>query len=66
MLEGVELSNGWKVQDKVPRLTTATGGCFSVPYFVERRDGKTTQRAFLKALNLRQLMAEKDFIKAME
>ncbi len=66
MLEGVDLANGWKVLDKVPRPSTATGGCFSVPYFVERRDGKLVQRAFLKALNMRQLMAEQDFVKAME
>jgi serine/threonine protein kinase len=66
MLEGVDLANGWKVLVKVPKPSTATGGCFSVPYLVERRDGKMTQRAFLKALNLRQLMAEQDFVKAME
>jgi eukaryotic-like serine/threonine-protein kinase len=66
MLEGVQLNNGWKVLTKVPKPSTATGGCFSVPYFVERRNGKTAHRAFLKALNLRQLMAAQDFVKAME
>jgi eukaryotic-like serine/threonine-protein kinase len=65
MMEGVELANGWKVLSKVPKPNTATGGCFSVPYFVENRSWKKTQRAFLKALNLRRLAAERDFVKAM-
>jgi serine/threonine protein kinase len=66
MLEGVVLNNGWKVIKKVPKPSTATGGCFSVPYFVEKLEGKKRHLAFLKALNFRQLLAQPDIAKAME
>lgn len=66
MLEGVVLNNGWKVLKKVPKANTSTGGCFSVQYFVEQKDGKKTHLAFLKALNFRQLLAQQDIVKAME
>lgn len=51
-LEGVELPNGWKVLN---RLSNSTGGNFGVSYEVERKHGGKTQRAFLKALNLRRI-----------
>jgi len=63
-LEGIELPNGWKVTAKTAK--SSTGGCFSVPYFVERQNGKNRQTAFLKALNFRQILVEKDIAKAME
>ncbi len=66
MLEGVVLNNGWKVIKKVPKSSTSTGGCFSVPYFVEKLEGKKRHFAFLKALNFRQLLAQPDITKAME
>src|SRR2546426_11448184 len=66
LLEGTELANGWKVTANVPRHSTATGGNFSVPYFVEKREGKSTKRAFLKALNFRQLAAAPDFARAVQ
>jgi len=65
-MEGIELENGWKVVSKVPRAPTATGGFFSVPYFVEHDDIGKNKRAFLKALNLRQIANEKDFVRLME
>lgn len=65
-MNGVELVNGWKVVSQVPKANGATGGNFSVSYFVERKEGKRTHRAFLKALNLRRIFDEKDFTKAME
>jgi len=64
MLEGIELPNGWKVLAKMPK--SATGGCFSIPYFVERQNGKHKQTAFLKALNFRRILNEVDITKAME
>jgi serine/threonine protein kinase len=64
MLEGIELPNGWKVLAKMPK--SATGGCFSIPYFVERQDGRHKQTAFLKALNFRRILNEVDITKAME
>lgn len=66
MLEGVVLDGGWKVLRKVPKSSTSTGGCFSVPYFVELAKGKRRHLAFLKALNFRQLLAQPDVAKAME
>ena len=49
LLEGMDLANGWKVTTKVPRHSTSTGGNFSVPYFVEKGEGKSAKRAFLKS-----------------
>jgi serine/threonine protein kinase len=66
MLEGVELPNGWKVAAKVPPSAVSTGGNFSVPYYVERVEGKKTRRAFLKALNFRRLAAAPDFARAVQ
>src|SRR5438094_356230 len=62
-LEGVELPNGWKV---LHRLSNSTGGNFGVSYEVERKHGGKTQRAFLKALNLRRIAKEDDFARALE
>jgi eukaryotic-like serine/threonine-protein kinase len=64
MLEGIDLPNGWKVVAKAAK--SDTGGCFSVPYFVERQNGKTKQTAFLKALNFRRILNETDITRAME
>ena len=66
LLEGADLANGWKVTTKVPRHSTSTGGNFSVPYFVENGKGKSAKRAFLKALNFRQLAAAPDFARAVQ
>lgn len=66
MLEGAELPNGWKVLAKIQPESNSTGGHFSVPYVVERREGRLIKRAFLKALNFRRLAAEKDFARAMQ
>jgi eukaryotic-like serine/threonine-protein kinase len=46
-LQGLTLSNGWKVIDHMPRSQAATGGTFSQSYIVER-NGK---RGFLKAFD---------------
>lgn len=62
-LEGVQLPNGWKV---LHRLSNSTGGNFGVSYEVERNQGGQTQRAFLKALNLRRIAKEDDFARALE
>jgi serine/threonine protein kinase len=64
MLEGVQLPNGWKVTTKMEK--SSTGGCFSVPYFVERQVGKQKERAFLKALNFRRILNSSDITKEME
>lgn len=47
-LEGLTLADGWRVVKKIDRPLDATGGCFSVGYFVENPNGK---RGFLKALD---------------
>lgn len=65
-LEGVELESGWKVVSKAPQAVNSTGGCFSIPYIVERRNGNTVQKAFMKVLNLRRLMMASDFAREME
>jgi len=52
-LEGMTLSNGWRVKRKLPSgrdSSLLTGGCFSVGYAVEK-NGKT---AFLKALDFQK------------
>lgn len=66
MLDGVQLPNGWKVVQKVPQGANSTGGNFSVPYYVERTEGKNPKRAFLKALNFRRLAAAPDFARAVQ
>lgn len=65
-LEGVPLSNGWTVVSKAPQAVNSTGGCFSIPYVVERQAGKTTQRAFLKVLNLRRALEAEDLPREMQ
>lgn len=63
-LEGLELPNGWKVLSRIS--PSATGGNFGISYLVERQNGTNVQRAFLKALSLRQLAKEADFARALE
>lgn len=53
-LEKTILDDGWVVISKLPRRVGSTGAQFSVGYMVE--SSETGQRAFLKALDLRQLM----------
>jgi len=66
MLEGLELANGWKVIKKIVPGANSTGGNFSVPYLVQKVDGKKTKHAFLKALNWRRLAGSKDFARAVQ
>src|SRR5271163_4759047 len=49
-LEGRRLQSGWRVTKLIPKQPGQTGGCFSIPYVVEK-DGR---RAFLKALDYSQ------------
>ena len=66
ILEGVELANGWKVMKRIAPGATSTGGNFSVPYLVERVEGRKTKHAFLKALNWRRLAGTKDVARAVQ
>lgn len=66
MLEGLEMPNGWKVTKRIVPGPNSTGGNFSVPYFVERHEGKKTKHAFLKALNWRRLAGAQDFARAVQ
>jgi len=54
-LEGRDLSNGWKVLEKVPRSGGATGGMFSIGYVVEHADGR---KGFLKALDFSEALKD--------
>jgi hypothetical protein len=65
-LEGVDLPGGWKVIKRAETAPKGTGGHFSIPYIVERPDGKRKQVAFLKALNLRMIANSSDFAREME
>ena len=65
-LEGVQLNNGWTVVSKAPQAINSTGGCFSIPYVVEKQVGKTKHRAFLKVLNLRRLLTAADLPREMQ
>ncbi len=56
-LLGRTLDGGWTVVEKLEWPEAATGGNFSVGYFVERPDGK---RAFLKALDFSDVMRRAD------
>lgn len=59
-LEGRLLDGGWQVVGRVPKEPGATGGCFSVSYWVEDDAGR---RAFLKALNfIAAVTSEGDFV----
>jgi serine/threonine protein kinase len=64
-LEGT-VFNGWVVTKRVPKDKNSTGGHFSIPYFVEKREGGKTKHAFLKALNFGQIAASSDFSKVAE
>jgi hypothetical protein len=66
MLEGIQLSNGWTVMKKIVPAANSTGGNFSVPYLVEKVDGKNTKHAFMKALNWRRLAGAQDFARAVQ
>ncbi|MBI5396591.1 MAG: protein kinase [Verrucomicrobia bacterium] len=65
-LEGTDLANGWKVVSKLKPHATATGGNFSIPYVVERKEGKETRRAFLKVLNLRRALSTPDPLREIQ
>lgn len=47
-LIGLELADGWRATELLPKHERATGGNFSVRYLAENADGR---RGFLKALN---------------
>jgi serine/threonine protein kinase len=49
-LEGLALTSGWQVVERIKDRPEKTGGCFSCSYLVQK-DGK---RAFLKALDYSQ------------
>ena len=56
-LVGMELPNGWKVEEAVERPLNATGGNFSASYIVRGADGRS---AFLKALDYKKAFREGD------
>jgi serine/threonine protein kinase len=55
MLDGLTLQGGWKVIHRIDLDAETTGGYFSVAYEVENSNGR---RAFLKALDLTQILSE--------
>ncbi|MHB8656222.1 MAG: protein kinase domain-containing protein [Terriglobia bacterium] len=61
-LLGSGLDGGWKVISKVARTSNSTGGCFSISYVVENRDGR---RAFLKALDYSKALNSPDPAQAL-
>jgi eukaryotic-like serine/threonine-protein kinase len=54
---GLTLDGGWRVVERLQPPTGATGGCFSVGYFVEKPDGT---RGFLKALDFSHALQSPD------
>jgi eukaryotic-like serine/threonine-protein kinase len=56
-LLGLELPGGWRVIEKIEPPPTATGGCFSVGYWVEKPDGTG---GFLKALDYSSALLSPD------
>jgi len=61
-LLGLTLADDWKVVEQIQRAATATGGCFSVGYFVEKSDGR---RGFLKALDFSLALQSPDPVAAL-
>jgi hypothetical protein len=62
-LEGLELTDGWKVLKLIKRHPTATGGQFSVSYKVINTDGR---EGFLKALDFSKALQEADPARELE
>lgn len=60
-LEGVTLTSGWKIEKRIARRVTDTGGCFSTCYTATRNGNN----AFVKAIDFRRAFHEKDFIAAL-
>src|SRR6188768_1116607 len=54
-LEGITLTNGWKVLDRLTKTAGSSGGHFSCGYLVEHKDGR---RGFLKALDFFSMLPE--------
>ncbi len=57
MLKGLMLDGGWIVGEKLQKSYNATGGCFSVGYFVAKPTG---EQGFLKALDFSGAMSAPD------
>jgi eukaryotic-like serine/threonine-protein kinase len=57
ILQGKELSSGWKVLQRIDRKPNATGGHFSTGYEVVHKDGR---RGFLKALDYYEAFQSED------
>ena len=62
-LDGESLLDGWTVLNRVPDRPGATGGNFSICYFVEHADGR---RGFCKVLNIAAALNSQDAIKAVQ
>lgn len=60
-LEGVTLASGWKIEKRITRGASDTGGNFGTCYTASRAD----DRAFVKAIDFRRAFHEKDFIAAL-
>lgn len=61
-LEGRKLNNGWVVVKRNVMKPNSSGGNFSVSYHVERTLANSTERAFLKAVNLSRAFRTPDFM----
>jgi serine/threonine protein kinase len=64
-LEGTVL-NGWLVKERINKSQNATGGHFSIPYLVEKKERGGVHRAFLKALNFGQIAKSTDFSRTVQ
>jgi len=62
-LEGLELQDGWRVLQRLPRGQTDTGGNFSAGYIVESPSGK---KCFLKAIDFSDAMKAQDPARALQ
>ena len=61
-LKGLDLQEGWHVEERIEPPPGATGGNFSCGYRVRRSDGA---RGFLKALDFSRALREKDPARAL-
>ncbi len=62
-LEGLTLSDGWRVLSRVDRATDRSGGAFSVGYLAVHEDSQTF--GFLKALDYSEALDDEDPARAL-
>lgn len=61
-MQGLTLSTGWTVLEKISKPHGSTGGAFSVPYIVEKQQ----KQAFMKVIDFTEAIKSPDFMKVVQ